>query len=321
MFSPKLLGGLDPTPWSKCKISYDYDNESLAVASTNIFFKANEFHKPSLTNIHTAQLPDPSWEWVSSEWTIHHQEGRDEFGWEYSFAFSKKFSWHGAKWWNSFVRRRAWVRRRAKKKPEDISSDPHMLNTDYFSIRPASERTRRSAGSLGSRVPSKSSMSATSSLGDADKRDIEDLVTLMQVLRFSRIDREKREAIDSYLEHATDLEGLQGEMHEIMSLFIFQASRRLLLCKLMEKHNNTRKELEKKDSTELRQRKDALDAAVRHADEEVRRLAYWSDVKHMVANGETRISLEDDRGCFYDAYQGVDDSGPLPPNQGKLPGQ
>ena len=163
-------------------------------------------------------------------------------------------------------------------------------------------------------------MTATSSLGETDKRDIEDLVTLMQVLRLSRIDREKREAIDNYLEHATDIEGLQGEMHEIMSLFIFQASRRLLLCKLMQKHNDTTKELGKKDSTELRQLKDALDAAVRHADEEVRRLAYWSDVKHMVANGETRISLEDDRGCFYDAYQGVDDSGPLPPNKGKLPG-
>lgn len=296
LFSPKLLGGLDPTPWT------------------------NEFHLPSLTNIETAQLPDPSWEWVSPEWKIHRQDDVDETGWHYSFAFSNKFSWHKAKWWNSFVRRRAWVRCRAKKRIENMSSDPHMLNSDYFTVQPASQRKRQSAGSLGSRLSSKTSVSYMSSISDEDRKvDIEDLVTLMQMLRFSRIDREKREAIDNYLEHATDIESLHAEMHEIMSLFIFQASRRLLLGHLLEKHSETTKQLEKTETQELKTRKDALDAAIRHADEEVRKLAYWSDVKDMVANGESRISLEDDRRCFYDAYQGIDDSGPLPPNNGKLP--
>ncbi|TQS33439.1 hypothetical protein Golomagni_06217, partial [Golovinomyces magnicellulatus] len=298
MFSYKLLGGLDPTPWT------------------------NEFHMPSLTNVETAQLPDPSWEWISPEWKIHYQDGVDEFGWHYSFAFSNKFSWHKAKWWNSFVRRRAWVRRRAKKRAEDISSDPHMLNADYFTVKPASQRKRQSAGSLGSRVSSKTSISYMSSISDEDRKvDIEDLVTLMQVLRLSRIDREKREAIENYLEHATDIESLHVEMHEIMSLFIFQASRRLLLGHLMEKHAEATKKLEKAESQEMKTRKDALDAAIKHADEEVRKLAYWSDVKAMVATGESRLSLEEDKRCFYDTYEGIDGSGPLPPNEGKLPGQ
>lgn len=245
----------------------------------------------------------------------------DEMGWEYSFAFAKMFSWHGPKWWNSFVRRRAWTRRRVKKKAEDLGSDPHMLNTDYFTVRPASQRTRRSISTLGSRVPSNTDMSQLSNADTVEeKQDITDLVTLMQTLRLARIDREKREAIENYLEHATDLEGLQSEMHEIMSLFVFQASRRLLLGHLMQKHNETVQLLEKDHSVDLKEQKIALDAAVRHADEEVRRLAYWSDVKQMVANGESRPSLDEDASCFYETYPGVDHSGPLPPNNGKLPG-
>lgn len=245
----------------------------------------------------------------------------DEFGWEYSFAFSKRFSWHKAKWWNSFVRRRAWIRRRVKKREDEMCSDPHMLNTDYFTVRPASQRTRLSgSSSLSSRVHSKTSLSQLSnSETTPENRDITDIVMLMQIMRSSRIDREKREAVENYLEHGKDLESLESEMHEIMSLFVFQASRRALLCHLMRKHDETSAELAKDDTLDLRERKDALDAAARHADEEVRKLAYWSDIKHMVANGESRLSLEDDQACFYETYEGIDDSGPLPPNKGKLP--
>ncbi len=200
-------------------------------------------------------------------------------------------------------------------------SDPHLLNTDYFSVRPASQRTRNTVGSLGSRATSQASM-AQSSIADffEEMPDIEDLGTLMRILRLARIDREKREAIENYLEHATDIDGLQHEMHDIMALFIFQASRRLLLCHLLVKHNEAAKDLEGDDSQPNRSRKDALDAALRHADEEVRKLAYWSDVKHMVASGESRISLEEDRASFYETWQGIDQSGPQPPNRGKLPG-
>ncbi|KAM4057551.1 meiotically up-regulated 65 protein [Hirsutella rhossiliensis] len=298
LFSSRALGGLDPPPWT------------------------NAYHKASPTSIHTAQVPDPSWEWIWPEWRINHQEGMDEDGWEYSFAFSKKFSWHSAKWWNSFVRRRAWIRKRAKKKTQDMSADPHMVSTDYFTIRPASHPKRLSNGSLGSRVASKSSMSQLSTSDVEEQPDIEDMESLLRTLRYARIDREKREAVENYLDHATDLSDLQEEMHEIMSLFVFQASRRQLLSRLMRKHDEAVQELAthgNKDKAGLGQRKKALDAAIKHAQEEVRRLAYWSDVKRMAEEGELRDSLDSQQG-WYDANSGLDQSGPTAPNKGKLLG-
>ncbi|KND89677.1 hypothetical protein TOPH_05588 [Tolypocladium ophioglossoides CBS 100239] len=303
LFSSKALGSLDPPAWT------------------------NAYHKSSPTSIHTAQVPDPSWEWAWPEWRVNHQEGMDDGGWEYSFAFPKMFSWHGARWWNSFVRRRAWIRKRARKKPQDMSMDPHMLNTDYFTVRPASYRSRRSNGSVASsRAPSKSSMTQLStSEVEEEQPDIEDIETLLQALRHARIDREKREAVENYLDNATDLPALQDEMHEIMSLFIFQASRKQLLSHLMRKHEQTIEQLGKndaKDKAELLQRKMALDAAIKHADEEVRKLAYWSDVKQMADGGELRDSTYAERGGRDDAkaYQELDRSGPAEPNKGKLPG-
>lgn len=246
----------------------------------------------------------------------------DEGGWEYSFAFSKKFSWHGSRWYNSFVRRRAWTRKRAKKRPEDLSADPHMENGDYFLVKPASERaSRRSQQSLASsRAASRSSMARTSTVEmEQIKPDIDDLETLLETLRFARIDREKLEATENYLEHALDLSRLHEGMHEIMSLFIFQASRRLLLSNLMGIYDDTSQELDKKETPELRAKKDALKMAVKHADEEVRKLAYWSDVKQMAESGETRGAVDCEKG-WRKEWQGVDQSGPAEPNHGKLPG-
>lgn len=294
LFSSKALGGLDPTPWT------------------------NEFHKPSLTDINTAVVPDPTWEWAWPEWRVNHQEGVDEFGWEYSFAFSGAFSWHGAKWWNSFVRRRAWIRRRVKKRCDHKPDEPHLLTSDYFAVRPASQRTKATTGSLVSRASS-----ARGSTVDfiEEEPDIDNIPTLMRRLRFSRIDREKREAVESYLEHAQDLPAMQRNMHDIMGLFVFQASRRLLLCYILTKYNEAVRDAEKKPTPAIKNRKDALSAALQHADEEVRKLAYWSDVKHMVASGESRLNLGDDRHQFYETFEGIDQSGPAPPNGGELPGK
>lgn len=246
----------------------------------------------------------------------------DEDGWEYSFAFSKIFSWHGPKWWNSFVRRRAWIRKRVKKKVQNMPADPHMLNTDYFTIRPATHAKRHSIGSLGSRVARKSSMSQLSASEADQLPDIDDIESLLRTLRHARIDREKREAVENYLEHGTDLSELQDEMHEIMSLFVYQASRRQLLSYLMRKHDETMRELGTRgdrDKAGLRQRETALDAAIKHAQEEVKRLAYWSDVKRMAEEGELRDSFDSERGWF-DANSGLDQSGPQPPAaKGKSP--
>lgn len=223
------------------------------------------------------------------------------------------------------MRRRVWIRKRAKRRPEDMDCSGNLLNSDYFTVRPASYRSskRRSTGSLASsRVPSKSSMTHTSIKEVEEPLEIEDVETLLSVLRSSRIDREKREAVENYLEHAVDLSQLQDEMHEIMAIFVFQASRRQLLGYLMRKYDDTIRKLEEsdhKDNKELLERKEALEAAVKHADEEVSKLAYWSDVKKMAERGELRLSLDDDQG-WYEAHAGLDRSAPAAPNMGKLPG-
>lgn len=246
----------------------------------------------------------------------------DEGGWEYSFAYSKKFSWHGPKWWNSFVRRRAWIRKRAKKSEEDISADMHLLNADYFMIRPAS--TKQSYGSLASskaasKAPSMSQVSSVSGEPVA-LPDIQDMETLIRVLRKGRIDREKLEAVENYLENGLDLEQLTEEMHNIMRIFVFQASRRLLLSHLMHIYDSATEELEKKSENDegLESRREALRKAIKHADEEVRKLAYWSDVKQMAENGETGV-MEERKGWDDEEWEGIDQSGPGEPMKGRLP--
>ncbi|KAK2034593.1 meiotically up-regulated 65 protein [Colletotrichum zoysiae] len=297
LFSGKALGNLDPSPWQ------------------------NQFHKTSPTTIKTAQVPDPSWEWAWPEWRVYRPEGvtMDEFGWEYSFMFSKKFSWHGPKWWNSFVRRRCWIRKRIKKKPENISDDPHMLNSDYFTVTPANHS--RSSSVAGSRRGSIGKTSMQTSVME-EKPDIEDVRTLMAVLRASRIDREKIEAVENYLAHAKDnLEHLQDEMHDIMGIFVFQASRRLLLSRLTQIYDDAVAADRKQDdgNGKAKERKEHLAAAIKHADEEVKRLSYWSDVKGLAENGEAKHAVAENEG-WNDSWQGVDQSGPAHVNSGALPG-
>ncbi|KAK4657745.1 hypothetical protein QC762_200660 [Podospora pseudocomata] len=305
LFSSKALGNLDPTAWT------------------------NYAHKPSPTDIHTAQVPDPSWEWAWPEWKINKDDNVDDEGWEYSFAFSKKFSWHKARWWNSFVRRRAWIRKRVRKDSGYIAQDPQMLNPEYFSVRPSSEMSRerereRSSSRMSKRTASprgsRLSMSSTKSGGAEQPDDIEHVGDLLAVLRTSRIDREKIEAVDNYLEHAQeDLAGLQKVMHEIMSLFVFQASRRVLLTRLTEIHDQTVAQSKKKgkdEDGELQRRARNLADAVKHADEEVRKLEYWSDVKGMAEEGDSTGAVDHRKG-WDPSWQGVDKSGPsepAPPN-------
>ena len=255
---------------------------------------------------------------------MNEQEGTDEGGWEYSFAFSKKFSWHGPAWWNSYVRRRAWTRKRARKTEEpDENADPHMLNNEYFTIRPASQCERTSRASFDSRVPSKASMTQISSTEDPEEHpDIENVETLLQRMRSARVDREKLEAANNYIEHAVDLSELPDSMHDIMGLFVFQASRRLLLSRLMQAYDDASKkwEADREDDGEVSGRGEALRVAVKGADEEVRRLAYWSDIKRMAERGQTRGAVDGDQG-WADEWEGLDRSGPGPPNNGKLPGK
>lgn len=294
LFSSKALGNLDPSPW------------------TNIA------HKTSPTDISNAQVPDPSWEWAWKEWTVNHENDVDSDGWEYSFSFSKKFSWHRPKWWCSFVRRRAWIRKRVKKHGGYIENNAHMLNPDYFTIHSTQERSR----SRGSSVPTSdknrlSFYSRHEAEADMVPEDITNIGALMKALRLARIDREKTEAVESFIEHGgDDLYYLADNMHEIMRMFIFQASRRSLLTHLLrifDEAAEKQKEYSEKEKEHIdpaiKRRYDNLEAAIHHADEEVKRLEFWSDVKDMAERGETKGAVDKSQG-WDSRWTGLDGSGP-----------
>jgi hypothetical protein len=295
LFSAKALGNLDPAPWT------------------------NTTHRPSPTDIKTAQVPDPTWKWAWPEWKVNHDDGGDDGGWEYSFMFSKKFSWHGPRWWNSFVRRRAWIRKRVKRKAGFEAHDGEMLNPDYFTIRPSSEITRERSLSQasGSHRGSRVSLGEASNVDfdDDARRPVEDMDSLLIALRTSTIDRERIEAVDEYLKTGgEDLVHLQEKMHEIMALFVFQASRRVLLTRLTQVYEDAQTAMEKEPSPALTQKVEYLSAAIKHADEEVRKLEYWSDVKGMAEEGGSRRSMDlrkqpQDTNC-----QETDQSGPIRPS-------
>ncbi|KAH8670878.1 hypothetical protein BX600DRAFT_509612 [Xylariales sp. PMI_506] len=336
LFSSAALGNLDPPAWT------------------------NAVHKASPTDTRTAQVPDPSWEWAWPEWRVNRDKcaASDKDGWEYSFMFSKRFSWHAPRWYNSFVRRRAWIRRRIRKQDRGAQSeDPHLLHSEYFSVVPSNQQLRPISSSS-SRNPSVLSGASSGVNGGLTSKEVSrgsamlchaednpeaatrkvDLTTidaLMTLLRRSRIDREKLEAVENYLEHSADSEGplgpLQNHMHEIMSLFVFQASRRLLLTRLIRRHDDESSRSKKQQqsgqvqslqgdeaSEILRKRVENLALAIHHADEEVKRLEYWSDVKGMAENGETEGAVDQAKG-WGSEWNGLDKSGAQGANKEKLP--
>ena len=294
LFSARALGNLDPAPWT------------------------NAAQKPSATNITNAQVPDPSWEWAWKDWSINHSDEVDEDGWEYSFAFAKQFSWHGPAWWNSFVRRRAWIRKRVQTHSGYSPVEAHMLNADYFTIHPAPDRSRSRASTMNESARNRYSISSLAKRemeGDVVIEDIHDIATLMLALRFARIDREKMEAVESFIQHGGDeLYYLQERMHDIMGMFIFQASRRLLLSHLLKICNEASDQQEEDEGGKVidpskQRRLENLEAAVKHADEEVKKLEFWSDVKDMTEKGQTKGAVDEAQG-WDERWTGLDGSGP-----------
>jgi len=291
LFSSRALGGLDPAPW------------------TNIALKT------SATNITNAQVPDPSWEWLWKGWSINHTEQVDDEGWEYSFAFPKAFSWHGPSWWNSFVRRRAWIRKRVKKKSGYAANEAHMLNPDYFTIHSNQLQSRSRASSQATQNRRSASLARREMEEPVVLEDIKDISALMKALRLARIDREKMEAVESFIKNGgDDLYYLREQMHEIMHMFIFQASRRSLLTYLLKTFNEASVEKEDmEDEKDVRasklKRLENLEAALKAADEEVKKLEFWSDVKDMAEDGITKGAVDEKQG-WDNRWQGLDDSGP-----------
>lgn len=286
LFSSKALGNLDPAPWT------------------------NVAQKTSATDITNAQVPDPSWEWAWKDWSINHEEGMDEDGWEYSFAFAKQFSWHGPQWWNSFVRRRAWIRKRVKKGTGYQIPEAHRLNSDYFTIHSLDPSQSR-ASSLDAKRMSAVHLANREMVDEILAADITNIGLLMKALRLARIDREKMEAVENFIKNGgDDLYYLRERMHEIMGMFIFQASRRILLTHIIKIYNEAVEDHKENEGDEAKKKRlENLEAALKHADEEVKKLEFWSDVKELAEKGHTKGAVDESQG-WDSGWAGLDDSGP-----------
>lgn len=254
--------------------------------------------RTSAVDIRNAQVPDPSWEWAWKSWYVDMSRDVDEEGWEYSFAFVGRggatFAWHGNHpWFHSFVRRRRWLRMRKRKDTVHRTQErAHELTSDYFTIHP---KTLRAADLL-SRNGSSTLLNTMSKVDpgkDVEKMEIMSIGDLLLALRRSTLDREKIVAVRKFLGNGgEELYYLNEHMEDIMGMLMFQSSRRELLNGLMSKHDELRqeqKELASYEHGEDLQKQQEHDRKARHAanlhkaihaaDEQVKRLEYWSDIR------------------------------------------
>ncbi|KAK4981359.1 hypothetical protein LTR66_010055 [Elasticomyces elasticus] len=308
LFSSKSLLNFDPAPW------------------------INGYKKRSPVNITNAQVPDPSWEWAWNSWYVDMSRDVDEEGWEYSFSFRSGFAWHGTHpWFHSFVRRRRWLRKRVRKHThhahgQTVSqkhmSEAHMLTADYFTIHSSRNKSPDSSQEASLVLPSglprlKRDGEDENHEVPLERAGITDIGTLMARLRKAAIDREKLAAVRMFMDYGGDeTYYLAEQMPNIMSLFIFQSSRRQLLATLMHRfdaasrHRHEHTQSERAESDEEKRRIDNLLRAVRVADEEVKRLEYWSDIRSMARHGEILGATDESRGWSAHGWQGLDSSGP-----------
>lgn len=298
MFSSSSLLNFDPRPWQ------------------------NSAFRTSASDIRNAQVPDPSWIWDWKSWYVDMSRDVDEEGWEYSFSFQKGVAWHGNHpWFHSFVRRRRWLRKRVRKDTSHKTKERgHELTADYFTIHPKTLRNPSPNGSL-----SYSALRARGFQNDdvnVQDVDIADIGTLILMLRKAAVDREKLVAVRKFVNQGGDeLFYLSERMSDIMSLFIYQSSRRQLLAELIQhfdKSNARRHSLSdhmlsdeesKKQHEAAVKQANNLSRAVEAADDQVKRLEYWSDIKSMARHGETAHAT-DNNHWDQTKWQGLDPASP-----------
>ncbi|EME83119.1 uncharacterized protein MYCFIDRAFT_110011, partial [Pseudocercospora fijiensis CIRAD86] len=254
--------------------------------------------RTSAVDIRNAQVPDPSWEWAWKSWYVDMSRDVDEEGWEYSFAFVGRagatFAWHGNHpWFHSFVRRRRWLRMRKRKSNVHRTQEKaHELTSDYFTIHP---RTIRSANMLSRNASSTlvSNIARPDPNVDVEKMEILNIGHLLLALRKSTVDREKIVAVRNFTDQGgEELYYLSERMEEIMGMLIFQSSRRQLLIDLISRHEQLRAEQqalanhEHGNDLQLQQEHDRkarhasnLHKAIHVAEEQVKKLEYWSDIR------------------------------------------
>ncbi|KAJ6005015.1 hypothetical protein N7540_012814 [Penicillium herquei] len=255
-------------------------------------------NRVSPVNITNAQLPDPSWEWAWRTWYVDMSSDVDEQGWQYSFSFGSS-QWHGTHpWFHSFVRRRRWVRLRAKiperrHRGRSEFEKAHMLTEDYFTIHSSKTKAREQSIAGLSKVESGFLSRATTTVDEEmHLEEIADIPSLMQALRLASIDRERLDALKTFVQDGgEELYYLSDKIPEIMASFLFQASRwqfvtylTIVIQKLAHSLDNS----DNDDQGKINRKKDNLIRAVENARQHVTGPDMFIDIH----NGSTADLLD-----------------------------
>jgi len=280
-----------------------YSNSSLMPIDPGPWL--NKDFRDSPVNITNAQVPDPSWEWIWKSWYVDMSHDVDEEGWQYSFAFGRKFAWHGTHpWFHSFVRQRRWLRKRAKKDHDHGTTQPgslgaaHNMTGDYFTIHSKRDQSPGSAVDGPGKTARPTSYFSYQSTLDSDEppEDVKDIASLIKALRFATIDRAKIEVVKKFVNQGgEELAYLKDHIKDIMSFLVFQNSRRQLLSFLKEsavearQHRQKHEDEQNPENDAESRRIDNILAAVDAANAEISGLEYWSDRKDILK------TVDDDR--------------------------
>ena len=209
----------------------------------------------------------------------------------------------------------------------------HEFTAEYFTIHPKTLLSALSSEDAGNNTAKAEQLRLLREKSDQrdDEADdqlfpIEDIASLVHHLRRSAVDREKLSYVRRFVDAgAADLYYLPLRMGEIMSLFIYQSSRRQLLADLLVHHDRVRERRrslaghshthsstsgdnddEGRDAQAEHERaeraaKDLLEA-IHAADQQVKRLEYWSDIKGMASEGDL---LQQEGGWDRKRWQGL----------------
>ncbi|KAF2875664.1 hypothetical protein BDV95DRAFT_484763 [Massariosphaeria phaeospora] len=284
LFSSKALWNLriDQSPWVDAKF------------------------KPSAINITNAQVPDPSWKWEWKSWYVDMSHDVDEEGWQYSLWF-RGAAWHGNHpWFHSFVRRRRWLRKRTKSKTSPkTKNNRERLFGETLSIGTSVARTHTAGPST----------QEGSTRDQSVDEEIKDVPTLMRRLKTAAIDREKIVIIHKFVdEGGEELHYLAEQMPPIMSMLVFQNSRRQLLSTLMNtidaarEHRKSHETEGNPENAAEERRINNLLKALEAADEECKKLEYWSDIRTLTESGVAG-NATDPRSGWGPEWEGLDNSG------------
>lgn len=287
----------------------------------------NLYNQPSAVDITSATVPDPSWEWVWKTWYVDMSLDCDEQGWQYSFMFQNRFPWHGTHpWFHSFARRRRWIRKRVRKHrhlPDgrveggQTMREAHKLNADYFTIHPPQNPSPDSSYPPSVTNSQPLNQLDTRRMAEDESGSIDNIKFLMQRLKKATVDREKVRLVLQFMDDGReDLHYLADEMPHIMSMMMYQYSRRQLLVSMLKKveahpqDGDEQGKLKVSASPDIdAQKSKDLRRAVEAADEQVKSFEYWSDVKKVVTKGQSLTAADPEHGWGKE-WQGIDNSGP-----------